>query len=54
MAFSLFTGLGLGSLLFQTALILGFTEALGLFGGTGLAAAIAAVALFRQERPTSS
>lgn len=51
MAFSLFSGFGLGSLLFQAALPLGFTGALALFGTAALAAAALAVVLFRGERP---
>lgn len=51
MAFSLFTGFGLGSLLFQWALVLGFPGALALFGTVAWVAAIAALMLFRQERP---
>ncbi|CAM5181487.1 sugar efflux transporter [Castellaniella defragrans] len=51
MAFSLFTGLGVGSLLFQAALPLSFNGALVLFGGVGIVAAGAAAILFRTERP---
>ncbi|TAN29318.1 MAG: MFS transporter [Castellaniella sp.] len=51
MAFSLFTGFGLGSLLFQSAMVLGFAGALGLFGVVAWVAAIAAIFLFRAERP---
>jgi predicted MFS family arabinose efflux permease len=51
MAFCLFTGFGLGSVLFQAALKLGFPGALVAFGVVALAAAGAAVVLFRQERP---
>lgn len=51
MAFSLFTGFGLGSLLFQWALALGFIGALGTFGVVALVAAAAAGILFRHERP---
>lgn len=51
MAFSLFTGFGLGSLLFQAALNLGFAGALGIFGGAAFLAALAAAVLFRAERP---
>ncbi len=51
MAFSLFTGFGLGSLLFQAALILGFSAAFDLFGATALVTAGVAVALFRHECP---
>jgi predicted MFS family arabinose efflux permease len=51
MAFSLFTGFGLGSLLFQAATVLGFAGALALFGGIAWIAAAAAVLLFREERP---
>lgn len=51
MAFTLFTGFGLGSLLFQAALTQGFTVALVLFGCAALAAAGIAVPLFHAERP---
>jgi predicted MFS family arabinose efflux permease len=51
MAFSLFTGFGIGSLLFQAALAWGFTVALCTFGGIALLATAAAVVLFRNERP---
>ncbi|HEU0197333.1 MAG TPA: MFS transporter [Nevskiaceae bacterium] len=51
MAFCLFGGFGLGSLLFQAALPLGFTGALSTFGGVAAIAALAAFALFRAERP---
>lgn len=51
MAFSLFIGFGLGSLLFQAALGLGFTGALTIFGVIALIAAGAAAMLFRAERP---
>ena len=53
MAFSLFSGFGLGSLLFQAALKLSFTSALTIFGVTALIAAAAAWRLFRAELPTS-
>jgi len=48
--FTLFTAFGAGSLLFQAALLLGFSTALALFGLTALAAALA-VPLFATERP---
>ena len=51
MAFTLFTGFGLGSLLFQWALAWGFGAALLTFGAVALLAAAAAWALFRSERP---
>jgi predicted MFS family arabinose efflux permease len=51
MAFTLFVGFGLGSLLFQWALRLGFTAALSTFGAAALLAAAVALALFRRERP---
>lgn len=51
MAFSLFTGFGIGSLLFQAALALGFSGALALFAAVAWLAAGAAVFLFRTERP---
>jgi len=51
MAFSLFGGFGLGSLLFQTALALGFTDALLLFGVVAFIASAVAYGLFRDELP---
>lgn len=51
MAFALFTGFGLGSLLFQGALTLGFSAALIVFGCAALVAAAVAVPMFRTERP---
>jgi hypothetical protein len=51
MAFTLFTGFGLGSLLFQVALARGFTTALIVFGCAALSAARIAIPLFRAERP---
>lgn len=51
MAFTLFVGFGLGSLLFQGALAWGFGAALITFGVAALLAAGAAGALFRTERP---
>lgn len=51
MAFTLFSGFGLGSLLFQVALTWGFTAALTVFGCAALVAAGVAVRLFRTERP---
>ena len=47
--FTLFTGFGLGSLLFATALDLGFAWALALFATLQFGAALAAVRLFRTE-----
>jgi len=47
--FCLFTGFGLGSLLFSEALTLGFDDALAIFAAVQLAAALAAIALFRSE-----
>jgi predicted MFS family arabinose efflux permease len=47
--FTLFTGFGLGSLLFGAALSLGFGTALAIFSAVQLAAAMASVPLFRQE-----
>jgi predicted MFS family arabinose efflux permease len=52
MAFTLFTGFGLGSLLFQVTLTWGFTTALTAFGCAALVAAGVAVPLFRTEHPT--
>lgn len=54
MAFSLFVGLGLGSLLFQAALAAGFVVALCIFGGCALVAAGVALMLFRDERPAEA
>lgn len=51
MAFSLFVGFGLGSLLFQAALRLGFTRALVLFGCVALVAAAIALIAFHGELP---
>ncbi|TAL89936.1 MAG: MFS transporter [Rhodanobacter sp.] len=51
MAFTLFIGFGLGSLLFQWALALGFAMALTIFGVTAVLAAGLALALFRGEQP---
>jgi predicted MFS family arabinose efflux permease len=51
MAFSLFVGFGLGSLLFQAALTAGFVVALYGFGGCALFGAGMALVLFRAERP---
>lgn len=51
MAFALFTGFGLGSLLFQWALSWGFSAALTTFGTAALLAASAALALFHGEKP---
>jgi len=47
--FTLFVGFGLGSLVFQGLLHLGFATALVLFGVAGLLAAAVAVPLFRTE-----
>lgn len=51
MAFALFTGFGVGSLLFQAVLRFGFPRALVVFGAIALVAAAAAAWLFRAERP---
>lgn len=51
MAFSLFVGFGVGSLLFQAALTGGFALALSVFGVCALIASAAAFVLFRGERP---
>jgi predicted MFS family arabinose efflux permease len=51
MAFSLFSGFGLGSLMFEAAMSLGFPGALALFGGVAWLAAVAAAFLFRREQP---
>ena len=47
--FMLFTGFGLGSLLFGAALQLGFGATLALFSSVQLAAAVVAIPLFRSE-----
>ncbi len=49
--FMLFTGFGLGSLLFGAALQLGFGTALALFSAVQLGAAVVAIPLFRSETP---
>jgi len=54
MAFSLFTGFGVGSLLFQATLALGFPGAFDVFGVVALLAAGAAGVLFRHERPQAT
>ncbi len=51
MAFSLFCGLGIGSLLFQGALSFGFGVAFALFGAAALGAAVVAFVVFRGEVP---
>jgi predicted MFS family arabinose efflux permease len=48
--FALFTGFGLGSLLFGWALQLGFPMALMIFGGVQGTAGLAAIAVFRSEQ----
>lgn len=48
--FTLFTGFGIGSLLFGRALQLGFGAALGMFAVVQFAAGIVAVFLFRHEK----
>ncbi|HEX7381761.1 MAG TPA: MFS transporter [Nevskiaceae bacterium] len=53
MAFSLFIGFGLGSLLFEAFLAFGFDVALGVFGGFALASAAVAAFLFHDERPAA-
>jgi predicted MFS family arabinose efflux permease len=47
--FTLFTGFGVGSLLFGEALRLGFGVALGIFGAVQLVAALTAIPVFRFE-----
>jgi predicted MFS family arabinose efflux permease len=47
--FALFTGFGVGSLLFGEALRFGFGVALGIFGGFQLVAALTAIPFFRFE-----
>jgi predicted MFS family arabinose efflux permease len=49
--FTLFTGFGSGSLLFQALLPLGFTAALAAFGLAAAGAAALAPALFKSEQP---
>lgn len=49
--FTLFTGMGLGSLLFAVLLPAGFPTALSIFGLAAVLAAVVAAALFRKERP---
>lgn len=51
MAVILFTGFGLGSLVFQAVATLGFTVAFVVFGTVALAAAGIAVRMFRAETP---
>ena len=48
--FMLFTGFGIGSLLFGWTLQLGFTKALMIFGAVQAAAGIMAIAIFRSEQ----
>ena len=50
MAFVLFIGLGLGSLIFQGLLVMGFPLALAVFGTAALLAAGIGLRLFREER----
>jgi predicted MFS family arabinose efflux permease len=47
--FALFTGVGLGSLIFSGTLGLGLAGGLALFGAAALVAAAAAIPLFRGE-----
>lgn len=47
--FMLFTGFGLGSLLFGEALTWGFPASLAIFGGIQMGAALAAIPVFRSE-----
>jgi hypothetical protein len=51
MAFVLFTGFGLGSLVFQAALPLGLPTVLVTFGLVAIVAAACGVALLRDEVP---
>jgi predicted MFS family arabinose efflux permease len=53
-AFALFTGFGLGSVLFQLLLGRGFGFALGVFATVQLLMAIRAVGLFRSESPATA
>ncbi|WP_210036598.1 MFS transporter [Pseudonocardia parietis] len=50
---TLFTGFGLGSLIFQALLPAGFAVAFGVFGATALIATVLAIPLFRDERPST-
>lgn len=50
--FALFTGFGLGSLLFGAALRFGFATTLAMFAAVQLAGAVGAVPLFRSEVPS--
>jgi len=52
--FTLFTGFGLGSLLFGAALSLGFGPALALFSAVQFGAAVVALEVFRAETPQRS
>ncbi|MGH6690273.1 MAG: hypothetical protein ACREF4_06305 [Gammaproteobacteria bacterium] len=52
--FMLFTGFGLGSLLFGAALSLGFGTALALFSAVQFGAAVVALGVFRAETPQRS
>ncbi|MGW9479659.1 hypothetical protein ACWGRK_15945 [Saccharomonospora azurea] len=53
--FTLFTGMGLGSLAFQAIQQpAGFTVAFTVFGAAALLAAVLAVPLFRHEQPRTS
>jgi hypothetical protein len=47
--FALFTGFGMGSLLFGEALRFGFTTALAIFDAVQVVATLAAIPLFRSE-----
>jgi predicted MFS family arabinose efflux permease len=52
--FTLFTGFGLGSLLFGAALSRGFGTALAIFSVVQLGAAVVALPVFRAETPQFS
>lgn len=52
--FTLFTGFGMGSLLFGEALRLGFGTALGVFGIVQIISGLAALGLFRHELTSST
>ena len=54
MAFTLFMGFGLGSIVFSGALALGIDAALWLFGGAALLAALVGLPLFRAEVPRAT
>ena len=52
--FALFTGFGIGSLLFGEALRLGFGPALAIFSAAQVGATVAAIPLFRSETTSTT